>query len=224
MKNVYETPEKNWNPSEHYKNVKVAEEYDRIRFSSIAGKAFDRLEKRSILKAFSDLPKGATIVDAPCGTGRLAEALLEAGYDVLGIDISPEMLDVAARKLERFGDRFKTRVADVRELSGEGLRFDAALCARVLMHFPLHEQIVFLRSVAALSSGIVVFNQSANSPYQRLRRSVKRLLKNQVPANYPITNTELQELISGSGLKLDKKYFVLPAASEAVFFKCVHHT
>jgi SAM-dependent methyltransferase len=37
------------------------------------------------------------IVDLGCGSGILARALTEAGYDVLGVDLSPEMLRLAAR-------------------------------------------------------------------------------------------------------------------------------
>ncbi|MER7007506.1 class I SAM-dependent methyltransferase [Dactylosporangium sp. NPDC000555] len=35
------------------------------------------------------------VVDLGCGTGVLARALLDAGYDVLGVDLSPAMLDLA---------------------------------------------------------------------------------------------------------------------------------
>ena len=37
------------------------------------------------------------IVDLGCGSGILARALTQAGYDVLGVDLSPDMLRLAAR-------------------------------------------------------------------------------------------------------------------------------
>ncbi len=41
------------------------------------------------------------ILDLGCGTGTLTELLAEAGYDMIGVDLSPEMLDVAnAKKIE----------------------------------------------------------------------------------------------------------------------------
>jgi SAM-dependent methyltransferase len=36
-----------------------------------------------------------TVVDLGCGSGILARALTDAGYDVLGVDLSPEMLELA---------------------------------------------------------------------------------------------------------------------------------
>ena len=208
-------------PYEHYKQVRVAESYDRDRFSSIPGAIFDKLEKKRVLEAFLDLPKEATIIDAPCGTGRLAEALLEAGYRVFGMDISPAMLHVASRKLARYGDRFQTILGDLREFTEGNRRFDAALCARLLMHVPLEEQIALLSNVARLSSRVVVFDQSLDSPYQRLRRLVKKGLRHQRPAAYPVSRQQLQHLAAESGLKIERRLHVCALVSEAVVVRCV---
>jgi SAM-dependent methyltransferase len=43
------------------------------------------------------VPRGATVLDAGCGTGRLAIRLAELGYSCVGIDIDQAMLDVARR-------------------------------------------------------------------------------------------------------------------------------
>ena len=43
------------------------------------------------------LPKGSFAVDLGCGNGALTVKLAEHGYDVLGIDDSAEMLELAAR-------------------------------------------------------------------------------------------------------------------------------
>jgi 2-polyprenyl-3-methyl-5-hydroxy-6-metoxy-1,4-benzoquinol methylase len=207
-----------WDPITHYKDVAVAERYDRERFSSLSGRVFNALERRLIRRAFRDAPAGATVLDLPCGTGRFAEVLLQEGFRVVGIDISPAMLAVARRKAAPFGARFEARVADVRELAGrEAKRYDVALCARVLMHFPLEEQIRFLRGVATLTRGKVVFSQSYDSAYQRLRRGIKRLLGNQPPANYPIGESQLQRLLAGAGLREVRRLRLLAAISEAVY-------
>ena len=173
---------KNWNPVTFYKDRQVARSYDDERFRSLPGRVFSALEKRLVRKAFAGLPGGAVIGDVPCGTGRLSETLLGSGHTVLGVDVSPEMLDVARAKLARFGDRFSTTVCDARKLSENGVSFDAALCARVLMHFPLEEQIEFLRGVVKATKGRVVFTQGLDTPFHRARRSLKVLIGNQPPA------------------------------------------
>jgi SAM-dependent methyltransferase len=206
---------KNWDPAEHYKDIEIARSYDRSRFTSLAGRTFNRLEKAIIRRAFQELDRDAVIVDVPCGTGRLAEELVSAGHRVCGIDISPAMLAVAREKMGGREDRFETIVHDARRLPELGRQFDAALCARVLMHFPLPEQIDFLRGVASISKGRVVFSQGIDNGYHRLRRGLKRLLGNQAPAVYPLTEAQIGELLAGAGLREVRRHYVLPAVSEA---------
>ena len=46
------------------------------------------------------------VLDVACGTGDLAEAAARAGAaEVLGVDFTPEMLDVARRKAQRGVER-----------------------------------------------------------------------------------------------------------------------
>lgn len=207
----------NWNPDLHYKNQSVALEYDRVRFSSLPGRIFNALEKRTIVKCFATLPTGKTIVDMPCGTGRLAEALLRHGYKVHGMDISGEMLKVAQARLNTYDDRFTTEVADAKHLTKDAAGYDGALCARVLMHFPLEQQIEFLTGVGQLSRGRVVINHSLSSPYQRLRRRIKRFLGHQESARHPITNKEIKLLLHGAGLREVGRYRLWSLISEAIY-------
>lgn len=207
----------NWDATVHYQDTKVAQDYDRVRFSSVAGKVFNRQEQRIILDSFADLPPETTILDLPCGTGRLARALLEAGYTVVGADISAEMLEVANERLQQYQARFSTQVMDAFSLTGQEQQYQATLCARVLMHFPLETQIEFMQGVARISSKRVVINHSLNSPYQRLRRRIKKLLGHQESAAYPITNDEIKRLLAESGFAEVRRTRINRLISEAVY-------
>ncbi|MGH9586440.1 MAG: class I SAM-dependent methyltransferase [Acidobacteriaceae bacterium] len=206
-----------WSADEHYKSHKVASEYDKSRFSSIPGRLFNHLEKRVILKCFSGVAKGKTIADAPCGTGRLADVLLASGYRVHGIDISEAMLRVAEQRLHTYGAGFTHEVLDVKRLPSGTPTYDAALCARVLMHFKLDQQIEFLAGVARLSRSIVVINHSLDSAYQRFRRRLKQSLSRQEPARCPISNASIKHLLEQAGLREVKRYRLFPLISEAVY-------
>ena len=212
-----------WDPTTHYQDVAVAERYDRERFSRLTGRIFDALEKRALSRAFATVPRSSLVLDLPCGTGRLAETLLDQGFRVVGVDISPAMLTVARRKLQRFEGRFESLVADVHELARtSGGAYDVALCARVLMHFPLDEQVAFLASIARLARGTVVFSQSISTPWQRLRRRVKRLIGNPPSARWPISEAELQALLAGAGLREVRRVRVASLVSEGMFVVAEH--
>ena len=207
-----------WDATTHYQDARVAERYDRERFSRFTGRIFDKLEKRALKRAFASVPRSSLVMDLPCGTGRLAETLLEQGFRVVGVDISPAMLAVARRKLKRFDDRFASVVADVHDLARTSAdAYDVALCARVLMHFPLPEQIAFLRSVSRLAKGTVVFSQSISTPWQRLRRRVMEMIGNPPPARWPISEAQLRQLLAGAGLREVRRVRVASLVSEGMF-------
>ncbi len=74
-------------------------------------------------ESFAKFEKPRTIVDLGCGTGSLAIPLAQAGYQVIGIDLSEDMLSIAHDKTERLrgltGKAFKGSVTwlhqDMRE-------------------------------------------------------------------------------------------------------------
>ena len=75
-------------------------------------------------------PVGVAL-DAACGTGRHAEYLGSIGHEVIGVDVTPEMLEVARTKVP--AARFE--LADVTALPLPDDSVDLAVCALVLTHF-----------------------------------------------------------------------------------------
>ena len=72
------------------------------------------------------LPVGARILDIPCGQGRHAHLLAEAGYDVHGVDLSRDLLALATGR--GTGANLKYTRADMRRLAAAWTgRFDAVI-------------------------------------------------------------------------------------------------
>ncbi len=61
------------------------------------------------------------VVDLGCGTGTLTELLADAGYDMIGIDNSQEMLRIAMEKKERSGKEILYLLQDMREFELYGV-------------------------------------------------------------------------------------------------------
>lgn len=57
-----------------------------------------------------------TVLDLGCGTGTLTELLARRGYDMIGVDLSEEMLRIAVDKRERSGLDILYLCQDMREL------------------------------------------------------------------------------------------------------------
>jgi SAM-dependent methyltransferase len=72
------------------------------------------------------LPSGARVLDVPCGQGRHSHLLAEAGFDVDGLDYSPDLLARARRR--GTGARLRYTRGDMRTMPARWTgRFDAVL-------------------------------------------------------------------------------------------------
>ncbi len=56
------------------------------------------------------------VVDLGCGTGTLTELLYKKGYDMIGVDVSESMLNIAMEKREKSGSEILYLQQDMREL------------------------------------------------------------------------------------------------------------
>src|SRR3954471_23339944 len=85
----------------------------------------DRHEVARIMEILG-LPSGARILDVPCGQGRHAHLLAEAGFDVDGFDYSPDLL--AKARTRGTGANLRYTKGDMRRLPARWTgRFDAVL-------------------------------------------------------------------------------------------------
>lgn len=55
------------------------------------------------------------VLDLGCGTGNMTELLSKAGYDMIGVDNSEEMLEIAMEKREESGQNILYLLQDMRE-------------------------------------------------------------------------------------------------------------
>lgn len=96
-----------------------------LEYEPIFDLARDRREVGRLIEILG-LPAGARILDVPCGHGRHAHLLAEAGFNVDGLDLSEDLLRVARARGVGPGLRY-TR-GDMRRLPARWTgRFDAVV-------------------------------------------------------------------------------------------------
>jgi ubiquinone/menaquinone biosynthesis C-methylase UbiE len=85
----------------------------------------DREEAARLMEVLA-LPSGSRVLDVPCGQGRHAHLLAEAGFDVDGLDYSEDLLAIAKRR--GTGKTLRYTRGDMRKLPrGWSGRFDAVV-------------------------------------------------------------------------------------------------
>jgi len=88
-----------------------------------------------------DLPQGARVLDAGCGTGDHTVRLARRGYDCVGVDLSEPALEQARHLAaeHKVASRVSFVCCGLESLSLPQNGFDAVHCRGVLMHIPRWE-------------------------------------------------------------------------------------
>ena len=96
------------------------------------------------------LRSGGPVLELGVGTGRIAVPVAAAGIEVIGVDLSAGMLDVARERAELAGVRVDLRLGDMREPPVDGV-FPLVLCPfRSLLHMETDaDRRAALRAVAS---------------------------------------------------------------------------
>jgi SAM-dependent methyltransferase len=144
------------------------------------------------------LPRGATVLDAGCGTGRALpylRAAVGAEGTVVGIDVTPEMLDVARPKAGRGTAALVSADALALPLRDGGV--DAVFAAGLVPHF--EDAVAGLRELARVvrAGGVLaVFHPVGRAALAARHQSVPSDDDTLAPATLP-------GLLAASGWRLD---------------------
>ncbi len=106
----------------------IAEDWYVSAFADTADMAWTDRTEAEVERAMRMLkPQGGErVLDLACGSGRHALELKRQGFEVVGADISPELLEIARSDAEKEGLEVEFVEADLRELEFEA-EFDIVL-------------------------------------------------------------------------------------------------
>jgi ubiquinone/menaquinone biosynthesis C-methylase UbiE len=209
-----------FDPQTHYQNEGVAHSYDRERFSSLAGRIFQSAELKTLAKLVRHLPAHASLLDVPCGTGRITEVLLGWGFRVTAADISQEMIEVARSRVAAVDAKLPVSRGSAAALPFAADSFDAVLSIRFLPHIAGEQRRIMLKEMARVSRKWVFFSNSFSSGWYRGRRSLKRRLGHQAPTRYPVTESEIREDLRYAGLEETARFWTFRFVSEELLLLC----
>jgi len=110
----------------------IATPYAEHFFDELRHKPFDR----ALLDAFAEQVRGTgPVLDAGCGPGQGAQALRDRGIDVTGIDLAPEMIAEAKRRLPNI----PFRVGSMLALEDANASYAGLVAFYAIVHFNREE-------------------------------------------------------------------------------------
>jgi SAM-dependent methyltransferase len=200
---------------QHYKNREVAHRYhqaftsrwawDALRFRFIAYR-----ERQSVAELIRRIePRGIllrSVLDIPCGTGKLAEVWAAFGCKIVAADISTEMLEIARRHYAMSNvKKVEFSIGDVETLAAQfgPDKPDVVVCLRLLHRVPPMVRETMLDQIGKTARfGIISFG--VDSQYHRMRRRVRSLFY-----GLPSRGSFCQESMSQINKELAKHFKVI---------------
>lgn len=141
---------------------------------------------------------GACLLDAGCGTGALALAAARRGAEVIAVDLSPTLINLARARAPATpgAGRVDFRVGDMLEPSLG--RFANVVAMDSLIHYRAPDAVRALAGLAAQADRSVLFTFAPRTPLLAMMHAIGRAFPrgDRAPAIEPVHEAELRALIA----------------------------
>jgi len=162
-------------------------------------------------RALRGVPRDETIVDAPCGAGRMTVFLRSLGFRPAAADVSPAMVELTRRRLERESIDAAVEERDLEDTGWPDAAFDNVFCFRFFHHLPTdaHRRRVAQELCRVAGKRVVVSYLDAGSWTWR-RRAMETRLLGKTFKKYPLTPPAMARLFEEAGFAVVADHAQLP--------------
>jgi magnesium-protoporphyrin O-methyltransferase len=139
---------------------------------------------------------GLRLLDAGCGTGALAVEAARRGADVVAIDVSRSLIEVARERAPATRGRLRFAVGDMLD-PALGV-FDHVVAMDSLIHYRPTDAVAALAGLAPRTRGSLLFTFAPRTPLLAAMHAVGRVFprRDRAPAIEPVAEAALRRLIS----------------------------
>lgn len=147
----------------------------------------DRREQRCIRRALANVPAGSSVLDIPCGAGRLLPLLCGLGYRVTAADSSAHMLEWARQCAQMQSlpiEQEDFHTANIFDTGFADHHFDAVVCNRLFHHFGESQtRQRALRELKRISHGPIILSFFCNWSLDAATFWLKHLVRHTQPTD-----------------------------------------
>lgn len=219
----------NQNPSDQKSSML---NYERVKSDPTSAELYTkrrpgkhRFEMQMVAEAFEMLPQGkvSTVLDAPCGVGRLSLWLGQHGFQVTAIDLGEAAVQLTRELLAANEISAEVRSQNIFKMEYADAHFDATVCFRLVHHFAdPADQAALIAELCRVSAKYVVISYFSPYSFTSLRRKLRLKLKGIPVKQNPNTLDEIKQMFSPHQFQLlgtVKRSAFLHSLQVAVFRK-----
>jgi ubiquinone/menaquinone biosynthesis C-methylase UbiE len=170
-------------------------------------KEYDAYSKESyslVIKRINELLNKGKILDIGCGTGAFSFRFEKAGFEVVGLDLSYELIKIAKSIARKKKSNAKFIVGDAEKLPFDNDCFDICFCGAMLHHFTDFQNVIKeAKRVTKPKGFVIVLEPNADNWHIRLAMDTKSPVRfSSITANErAVSKSELNKVFSKVDLK-----------------------
>jgi len=190
----------------------------RIKYDKPTAVAYQRvdprknqIELRLVDRAFALVPKALTVLDVPCGGGRVAVHLAQKGYSVSAADLSEAMIEIARQAAAAGGVQCPVERQDIEKMTYPAQSVGAVICFRLFHHFPdapIRERVV--TELCRVAKRFVVLSYFSPTSVTSIKRKMTAAMGGKRSQKHATSLREVEGYFGKSGFRLVKNFARMP--------------
>lgn len=176
-----------------------ADDYEKIRFSGALGRYRWQRERKAVRELLKEIEPQSVLADIPCGIGRWWPLLSTRASGIVGVDISPAMLEKAGSRARTSAVPTELHLGEAEAIPLEDLSVDYVFSFALTKHLPLANQMRVLSEFARVSriGVITTFSIVTSGNYEFWRR--RHLVE-----SFPLIREQVADIGEEYGLRVEK--------------------
>ncbi len=143
---------------------------------------------------------GATLLDAGCGTGAMTEELVKRGANVVAVDISPSLLEIAQKRIpEAMHANITFKAGDM--LDPAHGSFDYVVAMDSLIHYEAVDIANALSALKPRTTSSIIFTIAPKTALLSAMHTAGKIFprSDRSPAIIPVTPKQIDAHLDGTG-------------------------
>jgi len=149
-----------------------------------------------------------TILDFPCGSGKLSAIFKQTAFSICAADISEAMLSMAKETYPAIANFQGLIRADITKIPFKSESFDCIICLRLMHRLPPEVRQEILHELVRVTKQYVIVSYGIAQVADKVRRFLMK--RNPKSAYWMATERDLENEVARAGLRVLNVHSVIP--------------